>query len=169
MDTLQTKNNLSVREITSDAELALFIQLLKANNLPVSDLTPEIKKFILLENDEIIGTGGLETYGKMGLIRSVSVADTHKGKGYGKLITKALENAAKGLDINDLYLLTTTAKDFFTKMNYMLVNRADVPQDIQQTQQFSSLCPSTATIMKRNHPIIYKTIDFNDRISDSVS
>jgi len=68
----------------------------------------------------------------------------------GRFITGELEKLARQKGINDLYLLTTTAKDFFTKEGYEIIDRVRVPFEIKNTSQFSSVCPSSATVMKKS-------------------
>ncbi len=142
-------NNPTLLELTSEEDSTFFTQLLEANKLPVSDLYPGVKKFLLLSESKVIGTGGLEIFSNIGLIRSVSVADAYKGKGYGKQISSMLESVAKQLNIQELFLLTDTAKDFFAKLDYQVIERNEVPPSIRETQQFSSICPSSATIMMK--------------------
>jgi len=54
---------------------------------------------------------------------------------------------AKGKGINTFYLLTTTAEDFFKKQSWNVTDRVQVPEEISQTTEFLSVCPSTATCM----------------------
>jgi len=49
-----------------------------------------------------------------------------------------------------LYLLTTTAESFFQNFGYRTVERSLVPDLIQETVEFSSLCPDDATVMKKD-------------------
>lgn len=144
-----SQNNPTLLEITSENDSTFFTQLLEANKLPASDLHPGVKKFLLLSGSEVIGTGGLEIFSNIGLVRSVSVADAYKGKGYGREISRMLESAAKQLNVQELFLLTDTAKDFFAKLDYQVIERNAVPQSIRETQQFSSICPSSAIIMMK--------------------
>jgi amino-acid N-acetyltransferase len=48
-----------------------------------------------------------------------------------------------------LYLITTTAKDFFNRQGYCIIQREKSPEAIKETAEFSSLCPSTAVVMKK--------------------
>lgn len=48
-----------------------------------------------------------------------------------------------------LYLLTDTAEAFFERLGYTRVARETVPLGIQQTEEFSSLCPDDAAVMKK--------------------
>ena len=125
------------------------ITLLKENNLPVIDLDFGKYLFALLHNDTIVGTGGLEFFGDCALLRSVSVKKDLHGKGLGKLIITELEKISGKKGINCLYLLTTTAKDFFIRVGYEEIERESVPLSIKNTSEFSSLCPSSATVMRK--------------------
>ena len=127
----------------------LVIALLQENNLPVSDLDKGKHLFALLQKDQIIGTGGIEFFERCALLRSISVKKDLQGNGLGKFITAGLEKVSKQKGVDCLYLLTTTAKDFFNKEGYEVINRDDVPESIKNTSEFSSVCPSSAIVMKK--------------------
>ncbi|WP_228434553.1 hypothetical protein [Natrarchaeobaculum aegyptiacum] len=52
--------------------------------------------------------------------------------------------------VDALYLLTTTAVDFFAARGYDEIDRADAPDAIRNTTEFADLCPSSATCMRRS-------------------
>lgn len=126
-----------------------IVALLVENNLPVDDLTKDKFLFALFQNSQIVGSGGLEFFDGCALLRSISVRKDLRGAGLGKFITEKLENICKERQISFLYLLTTTAKDFFGKLGYLVIDRSVVPDSIKQTRQFTSLCPSSAVVMKK--------------------
>lgn len=127
------------------------LALLTVANLPVNDIGENVELFSLNIDEQIIATAGLEINGQIGLLRSVSVLESQKGKGYGLLVVQNVEQYAKTQNIKELYLLTTTAKEFFEKKcNYEVIERANVPTEIQNSQQFTSVCPSSAVVMKKN-------------------
>jgi|SRR6266498_1327657 len=126
------------------------IALLRESNLPVSDIDEQKELFALLQNNEVAGTAGLEYFGNCALLRSVSVRKDLQGKGLGKFINRELEKISKQRGIDCLYLLTTTAKDFFTKEGYEVISKNDIPESIKSTSEFSSICPSTATVMRKS-------------------
>ena len=135
---------------TSPEKVSEVLALLTLANLPINDIGENVELFSLEMNEETIGTAGLEINSQIGLLRSVSVLESQKGKGYGFLIVRDLEEYAKTQNIKELYLLTTTAKEFFEKKcNYEVVERANVPTEIQNSQQFTSVCPSSAVVMKK--------------------
>ncbi len=131
-------------------KLSEVMALLRLANLPVNDIGENVELFALEINEQIIATAGLETNAQVGLLRSVSVLDSQKGKGYGLLIVQKLEKYAENQGIKELYLLTTTAKEFFEKkLSYKVIERTDAPTEIQSSQQFASVCPSSAVVMKK--------------------
>jgi len=125
------------------------IDLLQENNLPVSDLGPGKYLFALIQNDTILGTGGLEFFEDCALLRSVSVKKSWRGKGLGQIISKELEKISKQKGIDCLYLLTDSAKDFFAKEGYREIKREDAPFSIKNTSEFSSVCPVSAIVMRK--------------------
>ena len=52
------------------------------------------------------------------------------------------------VDLPDVYLLTTTAEQFFPKWGFVQIPRDDVPAGVQQSVEFQSACPSTAIVMR---------------------
>jgi N-acetylglutamate synthase-like GNAT family acetyltransferase len=54
--------------------------------------------------------------------------------------------------INQLILLTETATEFFAHQGYRVIERSSAPQDVQGSDEFRSLCPSSATCMTKDLP-----------------
>lgn len=125
--------------------------MLEANGLPYQDVRVASESFFIAYSDmECIGTGGVEIYGSNGLLRSVVVTDSKRGRGFGTALCDALEHQARVNGVETLYLLTTTAAAFFRQRGYEETVRRNVPSAIQRTTEFSDLCPSSATCMKKN-------------------
>lgn len=139
----------SLQAVTTQ-QLPEFKAILKNFDLPIEDIEAEGQWFFLRgPQNEIWGTGGLEIQGSAGLLRSVCVIADQQGKGLGQIITSLLEQEALGQGLQDLYLLTTTARDFFLRQGYSVIKRSKVPPLIKQTQEFQSLCPDSATVMHK--------------------
>ena len=126
------------------------IALLKENNLPTDDISETTVLFSLYDNNELTGTIGLEHYGENGLIRSLCVKEGKRNDGSGNVLVNFIEDYAQRQHITTLYLLTTTAADYFTKRGYQTISRNEAPEAIQQTSAFKEVCPSNATIMKKS-------------------
>ncbi|MFP6860265.1 arsenic resistance N-acetyltransferase ArsN2 [Pseudomonas sp.] len=125
--------------------------LLTAAGLPTADLAAEhFAHFIAVgpayTPEALIG---LQPYGEAALLRSLVVSPMTRGKGYGGALVAEIEAYAQQLGVRELYLLTNTAEAFFTRHGYSLLDRADVPEAIRQTAEFSNLCPASAACMHK--------------------
>jgi amino-acid N-acetyltransferase len=127
-------------------KLQKFLQL---NQLPHTDIKLQGNLFIGYHDEEgkLIGSGGLELYGDAALLRSVAVDETLRGKSLGKKIVEDLVEKARGLQVNNIYLLTETAHDFFIKKGFNDVSREEVPEAVRNSTEFSQLCPASASCM----------------------
>ena len=133
----------------SEGERDAIIALLRKLNLPTSDINDDIQLYLLQDGEKTIGTAGLKIFEDCALLRSVSVATEQQGKGYGKIINEQIEMYAKESGIKCLYLITTSAKAFFDQLGYGIIERNVAPEPVKQTTEFSSLCPSSAVVMKK--------------------
>jgi amino-acid N-acetyltransferase len=126
--------------------------LLLECHLPVEDLRSENLKHFLNVRDgpSIIGVVGLEIYGKYALLRSLAVLEIFRGKQIGENLTREAEKLARSQSVERIYLLTTTAGDFFSRRGYQTIQRKTVPNIIQETDEFKNLCPANAICMERN-------------------
>lgn len=139
---------ISIDPATAD-DLDLVERLLESNDLPTSDVRDAAPEFVVGRlDDEPVGVGGIEAYGHVGLLRSIVVAEAHRGRGYGAALCDALEARARADGVSTLYLLTTTAAGFFRARGYEAVDREAVPSGIRETSQFTDLCPASATRMR---------------------
>ena len=117
--------------------------------LPADDiLTPGLQFWRFSTRDDVpAGFGGIEVHGADALMRSVVTLPPLRSRGIGQAIVRALEAEAVVMKCRAVWLLTTTAREFFGRLGYAAVDRADVPGAIRATAQFSSLCPDSATAM----------------------
>ena len=97
--------------------------------------------------EDLKGIVGLEVFGSVALLRSLTVAKEARGLGYGKALVASAENYAKDKGVRELYLLTTTAESFFARLGYSRRDRNTAPQQIKRTKEFSDLCPDSAAFM----------------------
>jgi amino-acid N-acetyltransferase len=141
--------NIELRSVTKE-DLTSIEQLLQDNHLPDRDIYENsILLFIASIASKDIGVGGLELYENICLLRSLVIRDAFRGKGYGKELTNKLIDRAKDKGVKEVYLLTTTAADFFRKIEFKKIDRDRVPLAIKNTSQFSSLCPASAICLRK--------------------
>ncbi|MBK8342606.1 MAG: GNAT family N-acetyltransferase [Bacteroidetes bacterium] len=131
-----------------DEDLMEVKKLLAASALPFEDIDNLISDFeIALVDNKIIGAAGVEKHFPYMLIRSVVIDPTFRNKQIGYQLIHALMDKLYPENYKGFYLLTETAASFFTKLGFMPVQRDNVPVEIQQTTEFSTICPSSAMIM----------------------
>jgi amino-acid N-acetyltransferase len=97
----------------------------------------------------VIGAGGLERCGTSGLLRSVAVTESWRNSGVGRALVARLEQRARELALGELVLLTQTARRFFEREGYRLIERAAAPQAVQASEEFRLLCPKSAVCMSK--------------------
>lgn len=130
---------------------AALVTLLSACDLPVADISPSgpARFFGVVAEDELIGAIGLEPYGEVALLRSLAVKPDYRSHGMGLALLAYAEQYAASHGIHAVYLLTTTAAPFFLAHGYHKAERATAPAAIQSTAQFSGLCPSVASFLRK--------------------
>ena len=136
--------------VAAEADLPAVRRLLEQAGLPTSDLTATKPQFtVLCDDGRIVAAGALEPFGSAALVRSIVVAGDRRGAGLGRMVLRELERVARAARIRSLILLTQTAAEFFVHHGYRVIERADVPQDVQASTEFRSLCPASATCMMK--------------------
>lgn len=139
-------------EIFQSPALSDVKKLLIENQLPFEDLSQSNMEhfFGCGENNKATGVIGLEKYGTDGLLRSLVVSSKARGFGCGAELVNGLETYARSIGIDQLYLLTNTAEEYFRKKGYSKISREKVSEQIKRTKEFSELCPASATVMLKN-------------------
>jgi len=129
--------------------LSIVVALLEGEGLPVSDLTDaHLEHFFFAGSDgSPTGLVGLEIYGTDALLRSLVVGANARAKGMGSTLVLHAEDYASSRHVTAIYLLTTTAESFFTRLGYRRIDRTEAPPVIQSVREFASLCPASAAFM----------------------
>jgi amino-acid N-acetyltransferase len=106
--------------------------------------------FVVREDDgRVVGVAGLEIHGEDGLLRSVAVDTEYRGQGLAASLVEAAVERAKRVNLRAVYLLTTTARDYFVRRGFADCPREDAPAAVRESWEFRTGCPSTAAFMKR--------------------
>jgi amino-acid N-acetyltransferase len=106
--------------------------------------------FVVREDDgRVVGVAGLELHGEDGLLRSVAVDPDYRGLGLAASLVDAAMERAKRVKLRAVYLLTTTARDYFARRGFADCPREEAPAGIRESWEYRSGCPSTAAFMKR--------------------
>ena len=109
--------------------------LLASCSLPINDLTDKHFEhfFGCGDEDNPAGVVGVEVLGTVGLLRSLAVTETARGLGCGKRLIQEAELHAASQGIQELFLLTSTARPLFESLGYVAVSRDTAPRAIMAT------------------------------------
>jgi amino-acid N-acetyltransferase len=125
------------------------IDLLKKNNLPTEDIDAGTQLFVVEESDKVIATVAVEYDYDNALLRSLSVSQEKRKSGIGAELVSFIEDYVQKQGVQNIFLLTTTAADFFSKRGYKTIDRSNVPDFIKNTKEYSVICASSSTLMKK--------------------
>ncbi len=128
--------------------------LLAANGLPVADLAAGSPVVLFAQRGSVglEGVVGIEVLGRAGLVRSLAVTERSRKRGLGRQLVRQLETWAVRHGLEELWLLTTTAAGFFERRGYVRSERESAPDVVRRSEQFASLCPASAVLMRKTLP-----------------
>ena len=130
------------------ADWPVIEALLQALGLPLAGAREHLAEMMVARRGSVVvACAGIERYGPDGLLRSVAVDPRCQGMGIGRALVDALLRRARGDGITRLWLLTTTAPDYFAALGFREVERAAVPTAMQASAEFQGACPATARLM----------------------
>jgi amino-acid N-acetyltransferase len=131
-------------------DLEAVSRLLVQHHLPLEGLREHVSTTLVArDRGEIVGSAALEVYPEGALLRSVAVAPGREHRGLGRELTEAALRLAQDLHVRAVFLLTTTADQYFPRFGFARITRADVPDSVQASVEFTTACPSSATVMRK--------------------
>ncbi len=105
---------------------------LSANDLPIDDLDdPTITLVGAFDGADLIGVIGLQACD--------GVRDSSRSRGIARALCEHVVELARARRFGSLWLLTTSARDYFTRRGFEAVDRATAPDALRTTAQFASL------------------------------
>ena len=132
-------------------EVAAIRSMLEQAALPAQDIDGGSVQFRVAERGgTLTGAIGLERFGGTGLLRSLVVEPASRDHGTGTALVRAVEREARETGIGTLVLLTQTARPFFERLGYSVIERTTVPRDVLDSAEFRTLCPASAVCMKKD-------------------
>lgn len=132
-------------------DFAAVLDLLRRSELPTDDLERHLPTILVARRDgRVVGSAALELYGSGALLRSVAVDAALRGEGLGHRLTEAALTLARDRRVKTVYLLTTTAGEFFPRFGFRPIERAEVHADVRASVEFTSACPSSALVLARD-------------------
>lgn len=127
-----------------------ILDLLERSALPVDGVLDHLDTALVArDSGRVVGSAVLEIYRDGALLRSVAVDAELRGAGIGQELTKSALTLADTLGVPAVFLLTTTAENFFPKFAFSRIDRSQVPATVQDSVEFRSACPTSAVVMRR--------------------
>jgi amino-acid N-acetyltransferase len=140
----------SLERVTVE-QIDAVLQLLRGQQLPTDGLRDHLSTTLVArDGDRIVGSAALEVYPHGALLRSVAVATEQQGQGLGRALTEAAIQLACEIQAPAIYLLTTTAEDYFPRFGFDQIERTAVPASVRTSIEFTFACPSSATVMRKS-------------------
>jgi amino-acid N-acetyltransferase len=138
----------AIRPARAD-DLPAVRRLVGEAGLPLDGLADQFPSgYAVVEAAGLVGAAGIEVHGEFGLMRSVVVAPERRGTGLGKALVEGRLAWARDARLSAVYLLTTTAPDFFAALGFMRIARPDAPAPIRASREFATVCPGTSVLMR---------------------
>lgn len=134
----------------SGGDLDGIQRLLVGSLLPSRDVGGANQRFIVAcEGARLIGCAGLQVAGQDGLVRSMAVHWTRRNAGLGSKLHRRLLFEAVLAGVRTLYVVTTTAEDFFAGHGFRKIAAHEVPPALQASEEFTAFVPGGSTVMCR--------------------
>lgn len=133
------------------ADLSELLALLGSVNLPHEGVEEHLDGFMVARDAKgrLVGCVGVERHGGVGLLRSAAVAPDAQGTGLGVRLTSALLDAARAEGLEEVVLLTTTARDFFgRKFGFEVAGRDGYAEALARSPEWNLPRCSSAVLMR---------------------
>lgn len=130
-------------------DLPELLDLLERSDLPRDGFAEHIGGALVARDaGRLVGSAAIERYGEAGLLRSVAVDAAYRGRGLGAELVEAALGQARREGLHTLYLLTTTAPEYFPRFGFAPISRAEVADAVRQSAEFTGACPDSALVMR---------------------
>ncbi|HEV8265038.1 MAG TPA: arsenic resistance N-acetyltransferase ArsN2 [Gemmatimonadales bacterium] len=131
------------------ADLPEILSLLAASKLPAAGIADHVATTLVArQGGKIVGCAAVEIYGTAGLLRSVAVATARRGTGLGQRLTAAALELAAQRGVRAVYLLTTTAGDYFPRFGFKPIDRKTMDPALERSEELRGACPASALAMR---------------------
>ena len=127
--TIRPARTADIRAISDLIEPLVVSRVLLGKELVV--LFEAVREFVVAEKDgQVVGCGALHVFWEdLGEVRTLAVADEHKGQGIGSALLGVLEAHARDLGVPQLFCLTFEV-EFFSRHGYRKVEDQVVDPEV---------------------------------------
>ncbi|MBO8172027.1 MAG: GNAT family N-acetyltransferase [Bacillaceae bacterium] len=143
-----------VRLATQD-DLETIRGLLRKGRLNTEGIDEHLDHFLVVEDvnhQKIVGTAGMEIWGKHGLLRSLAMASESWNARVGLELVRIMLNFARKKQVQDLYLITASSYEFFQNLGFQPIGLEQVPDSLKTSSHFKQYQPEWMRIMVYHFP-----------------
>jgi N-acetylglutamate synthase-like GNAT family acetyltransferase len=124
-------------------ELEAVLALARDAELLEVGVAESFGDFLVAEyQGDLVGAAGLELHAGAALLRTVVVAAHHRSRSVGQKLVEACLSRARERGVGRVYLLTTTAPEFFAKLGFEITPRTQAPAPIRESWEFRAVSPA---------------------------
>ncbi len=132
----------------AEADLPAIEALLTLTKLPLAGVAHHLDEFLLARRGEqVVAVAAVERHGQHGLLRSVAVHPQARGAGLADSLTRRLIADSRAQGLRSLSLLTTTAEQYFPRFGFRRVERSELPQSLNASEEFQGACPASSAAL----------------------
>jgi amino-acid N-acetyltransferase len=136
----------------ADADRPGVVALLEAVRLPLAGFEDAQETIVARRAGRVVGSAALEFYADGALLRSVAVDESLRRSGVGQRLVEAALERARQLGVPTVYLLTVAWERYYAKFGFVRIDRGAVPDSVKASVEFTSACPASAIVMRRDLP-----------------
>lgn len=129
-------------------DLPEIIQLLDDRGLTTRGVAENISRFWTAKQQHVLGIIGSEQSGEAALLRSLAVKAGAAKRGIAQALINHTLHQLRQEGVADVYLLTNTAAEYFTRLGFTQVVREEVPSELLHVSCLASTCPASSVVMK---------------------
>lgn len=146
------RGNIRIRDAQPEDWADVTALLTTVGLVPLDDTAQFGPQYAVAEGPDgkIIGVAGYERYGTNILLRSVAVSESHRLAGLGGRLTADRLCHARRNACSAAYLLTDTARGYWERHGFSVIDRGAAPPAITQSVEWSQACPASAIAMRRD-------------------
>jgi len=132
-------------------DIEQITQLLRENATSSADISFGTLQHVYMaftKNGELAGVGAMQIFDDAAFLHTLVVGEAFRAQGFGYLLMKTLDHAAKTENVDEIYLLSDGLSDYFKRYGYEAIDESVVPASISGSSVYQQLHGSAGTTMR---------------------
>lgn len=129
-------------------DIAEIKELLTASGLPIVGVDKAVEQFLVAKDSQVIGVLGALYNPPKALLRSFAVIPMQRSKGIGATLVAEIFKELQRQKLEEVYLITDTAAEYFKRIGFFEISRAEMPAKLLKESGLEQACPCSSSCMK---------------------